>query len=331
MGESNGTVRKRRAAAGLVLLFLVSTACGRREPPPPGSGPVAGSPEAAANPPSVAGTPRGGGEPVRGPKVSAVIVPPSPSRILPPRISVGGSGGQPVPLVDVRWKVEGGVVAEGERLPPAMFRKGDTISAIVTVRTAEGTVSMETPSVTAVRSLPSVTDVRLEPTPIRTGDTVKAVVTAENPDESPLTFRYKWYVDDVQAPGDGSELASNDVGKGAWVHVMVVPNDGISDGAWKYSPKHKVANSPPVVKDDPPTVIQPGGFFLHTIRAVDPDGDALAYALEKAPPGMILNGAVLQWQLPDDAYGKSVQVVVRISDNDGGVTATTFTMTPRKE
>jgi hypothetical protein len=212
-----------------------------------------------------------------------------------------------------------------------MFRKGDTISAEVTVKSEGGTVSLETPEVVAKRSLPSIKDVHLEPAPIRTGDSVRAVVTADNPDELPLTFRFTWYVDDVKTPGAGSELVSKDVRKGAWVHVMVVPNDGISDGSWKYSLRHKVVNSPPVVKGDPPTVIQPGGLFIYAIRAEDPDGDTLAYSLEKAPPGMILTGSTLQWQLPDDAYGKSVQVVVRISDNDGGVTATTFTMTPRKE
>jgi len=225
----------------------------------------------------------------------------------------------------------GGVfVSEGERLAPGAFRKGDTIRAVVTVKSDEETISLEPPQVVATRSLPSITEVHLEPAPVRTGDTVRAVVHADNPDGMPLTFRYKWSVDDVRVAGEGAELASRDLRKGAWVHVMVVPNDGISDGSWKYSPKCRVVNSPPVVKSEPPTVIGPGGFFTHTIVAEDRDGDPLTYALEKAPTGMVLSGATLQWQLPEDAYGKSVQVVVRISDGDDGITAATFTMTPRK-
>jgi predicted small lipoprotein YifL len=311
-----------------VFLLVAGVACGKKDP--------AAFPPAGPETPNIAaGTSR---EPARdsglassGGKLSATIVPPTPSRSIPPRIEVTSSTGEPVPILQVRWKVGGEIVAEGDRLAPGMFRTGDTISAEVTVKSAERTISLETPVVVAKRSLPSIREVHLEPAPIRAGDIVRAVVMAENPDESPLTFRYRWYVDDVPVPGDGPELVANDVRKGAWVHVMVVPNDGISDGSWKYSPKHKVVNSPPVVKDDPPTVIQPGGLFLHTIKAEDPDGDTVAYALEKAPAGMILTGSTLRWQLPDDAYGKSVQVVVRISDDDGGVTATTFTMTPRKD
>jgi len=316
--------------AGILCVFLLGggTACGKKDPAtistatPETSNVAAG---ASREPARDSGFASSGG------KFSATIVPSTPSRLIPPRIEVISRTGEPVRIVLVRWKVGGAIVAEGDRLAPGMFKKGDTISAEVTVKSEERTISLETPEVVAKRSLPSIKEAHLEPAPIRAGDTVRAVVMADNPDELPLTFHYKWYIDDVQSPGDGPELLSKDLRKGAWVHVMVVPNDGISDGSWKYSPMHRVVNSPPVVKDDPPTVIQPGGIFIHTIHAEDIDGDTLVYALEKGPPGMILTGSTLQWQLSEDAYGKSVQVVVRISDNDGGVTATTFTMTPRME
>lgn len=314
---------------GILCVFLLGAgaACGKKEPAvfSPAS---PETPDVAAN--ASRAPARDSGFASSGGKLSATIVPPTPSRLIPPRIEVISSAGEPVTILQVRWRVEGAVVAEGDRLAPDMFRRGDAISAEVTVKSKVGTVSLETPEVVARRSLSSIKEVRLEPAPLRAGDTIKAVATADNPDEMPLTFAYKWYVDDIQAPEDGPELVSKDLRKGAWVHVMVVPNDGISDGSRKYSPKHRVVNSPPVVKTDPPTAIGPDGFFTHTIVAEDRDGDTLTYTLEKAPPGMTIAGSTLRWQIPEDAYGKSVQVVVRISDGDDGITATTFTMTPRK-
>jgi hypothetical protein len=121
------------------------------------------------------------------------------------------------------------------------------------------------------------------------------------------------------------------VKKGSWVHFQVIPNDGSADGGWKYSPKYKVLNSPPVVKNAPPVSIAPDKVFTHTIEARDPDGDPVTFSLERAPPGMTLSGATLRWTVTEDAYGKNVEVVVRVSDNDGGVTQTIFSMVPRRQ
>jgi hypothetical protein len=229
----------------------------------------------------------------------------------------------------IRWEVNGSVVSEEERLSSSFFRKGDAIRAVATVKTGGRTIHLATPEVMAVRSLPSITEVRLEPGMAKRNDTVHSVVKADNPDGEELSYRYKWFIDDIQVTGDGPSLHLAGVSKGAWVHVLVVPNDGISDGGWRYSPKYKVENSPPVITSGPPTVIAPEGLFTHTIVAEDPDGDALSYTLESGPRGMTMTGATLRWNVPVEAYGTNVLVTVKISDNDGGVISHTLSMTPR--
>ena len=312
-----------------LLLLVACVACGKKEVDAPRPAAVTESAKASTAPSavpaqeSVQGVPEG--------RFSAIIVPPKPSRLIPPRVEVSSKSGEVPVVLEVRWKVDGGIVSEGERLSPDLFKKGDTIAATVIVKVGKGSVSIETPLVTAVKSLPSVTDVRLEPVAMRKGDTVKAIFKAESPDGDPLRLRYQWYIDDARVSGDGSELSLRDVKKGSLVHVMVVPNDGLSDGGWKLSQKYKVLNSPPVIRATSEPNLSPEGVLTSSISATDSDGVPLSMELISGPPGMTLNGETLRWAVPEVAYGKEVPVTLRIHYGDGDFMTNTLTLTPRKK
>ncbi len=186
-----------------------------------------------------------------------------------------------------------------------------------------------TPEVVAGNALPGVLDVRIEPRAPFSGSTVRAVVQARDPDGDPLTFKYQWYVNDSPVAGNGDSMILTGVKKGSWVHVTVTPNDGFADGAWKESSRYQVVNAPPVVKSPVPTTIPPSMLLRHTIVAEDPDGDPMTFTLSKGPPGMILKGSTIEWQVPESSIGSHVEVVVTISDGDGGQTVQTFAMTIR--
>jgi hypothetical protein len=130
-------------------------------------------------------------------------------------------------------------------------------------------------------------------------------------------------------PG-GDSLTLSGVKKGSLIHVSATPNDGFADGAWKYSPKYQVVNGPPVVKSQSPTSMPLSRVLTHTIVAEDPDGDPLTYALEKGPEGATLSGATLTWKVSDQDMGRTAEVVIRISDNDGASTVLTMLLNPRK-
>jgi hypothetical protein len=211
-----------------------------------------------------------------------------------------------------------------------MFERGDRLRAVVKLRAGGGESQITTPEAVAVNALPAVADVRIESQALITGSTVRAVVKAQDPDADTLTFKYKWYVDDLVVPGESDTLTLKGVKKGSWIHVAVTPNDGFSDGAWKYSSRHQVVNAPPVVKSQAPTTIPPSRVLTHAIVAEDPDGDPLTYALEKGPEGATLSGATLTWKVSDRDLGRTAELVIRISDDDGASTLLTMNLNPRK-
>jgi hypothetical protein len=327
MEGSASRYRARRRAAALILAFCLITSgagCGKKE----GEAPQ-GSPSVPGLPPGNAvGETRQGSTPVPSSGgFSAFVVPSSPSRIAPPSISVKSPPKHGADVLLVRWFVNGGERESGPLLSPSGFQRGDRIRANVKLRAGGGEILLTTPEVAAVNALPAVTDVRIEPQAPTFGSTVRAIVQARDPDGDPLTLKYKWYVNDLPVAGESESLVLKGVGKGAWVHVSVTPNDGFADGAWKESSRYQVVNALPVVKSPVPTTIPPSMMLRHTIVAEDPDGDPMTFTLSKGPPGMILKGSTIEWQVPESFIGARVEVVVTITDGDGGQTVQTFAMT----
>jgi hypothetical protein len=323
------------AAAAAILAFcltIAGTGCGKKEgTAPQGATPAVGeaaSPAAGRADAPAAGrveisVPDGGG-------FAVIVAPLSPSRIAPPSVSVKSPTGHGAEVLSIQWLVNGAERESGQTLAPSQFQRGDRIQAVVKLRAGGGEKLFTTPEVVAVNALPAVTDVRIEPQAPITGSTVRAVVKAQDPDGDPLTFKYKWYVDDLVVPGESDSLTLKGVKKGSWIHVAVTPNDGFSDGAWRYSPRHQVVNAPPVVKSQPPTTIPPSRVLTHTIVAEDPDGDPLTYTLVKGPEGLTLAGATLTWKISDRDLDRPAEIVIEISDNDGASTVLTMTLNPRK-
>jgi len=258
---------------------------------------------------------------------SVFVVPSSPSRIAPPSISVMSPPKHGAEVLLVRWFVNGGEQESGPLLSSSGFQRGDRIRATVKLRAEGEEMPLTTPEVVAVNALPAVTDVRIEPQAPTSGSTVRAITQGQDADGDSLKFRYKWYVNDLPVAGESESLVLKGVKKGAWVHVSVTPNDGFADGAWKESSRYQVVNALPVVKSTVPTKIPPSMVLRHTIVAEDPDGDPMTFTLSKGPPGMILKGSTIEWQVPESAIGTHVEVVVTISDIDGGQTVQTFAMT----
>lgn len=326
-GSGAWRLRGERTAAVLLLAFCLMVAgsgCGKREGQSPQGPPTV--PELPSG--NAADESRQGSMPVPSSGgFSVFVVPSSPSRIVPPSVSVKSPPKLGAEVLLVRWFVNGGEQVSGPVLSPSSFQRGDRIRATVKLRAGGGEILLGTPEVVAVNALPAVTDVRIEPRAPTSGSTVRAITQGQDADGDSLKFKYKWYVNDLPVAGESESLVLSGVRKGAWVHVSVTPNDGFADGAWKESSRYQVVNGPPVVKSPVPTTIPPTMMLRHTIVAVDPDGDPMTFTLSKGPPGMILKGSTIEWQVPESAIGTRVEVVVTISDGDGGQTVQTFTMT----
>jgi len=230
-------------------------------------------------------------------------------------------------VLHVQWFVNGSEQEDGPYLAPTRFQRGDRIRAAVKLRVGGGEILLTTPEVIAVNALAAVADVGIDPRTTFSGSTVRAVVQAGDPDGDPLTYNYQWHVNESPVAGNGDSLTLTGVKKGSWVHITVTPNDGFADGAWRESSRYQVVNALPVVKSVLPKELPPGRRFIYRIVAEDPDGDPLTYTLTKAPPGMVLRGETLEWQVPEESIGVNVEAVVVISDNDGGQTVQNISMT----
>ncbi len=325
--------RVGRSAPAAFLAFclaIAGTCCGKKEGPSSKVIPQAGQGGVPAESSTAAPASREETSVYAGGGFAVIIAPSSPSRIAPPSVSVKSPPGLGADVLGVRWLINGEERESGQILPPSAFRRGDRIQAIVKLLAGGEEKLITTPEVAAVNAMPTVVDVRIEPQAPTNGSTVRTVVQAQDPDGDPLTFKYRWHVDDVPVPGETDSFPLKGVKKGSWVHVAVTPNDGISDGAWRYSPRYQVVNAPPVVKSEPPKTIPPSRVLTHTVVAEDPDGDPMTYTLVKGPEGFTLSGATLTWKVSDRDLEKPAEVVIRISDDDGASTVLTMILNPRK-
>ncbi len=324
--------RKEGAALLVALLVAAGTAgCGgTRQPPAQGPPPPAGSAVVSGEGAGPRGGTVGEAAPASSGGFAVFVIPSSPSRIAPPSVSVVSPPGRGAEIQEVRWFVNGAETSTAAALSPSLFRPGDRIRAEVTLRAGGKELVLATPDTVAANALPAVTEVVLEPRAPTSGSVVRAMVQANDPDGDALKFRYVWYVDNVAVAGQGDSLVLKGVRKGSWVHVAVTPNDGVADGAWKYSPRYRVVNSPPVVKNPPPTSVPPSRVLTHTIVAEDADGDPLTYTLVKGPEGVTLSGATMTWKISDNQLEEPAEIVIRISDDDGASTDLTMNLTPRR-
>ncbi len=133
---------------------------------------------------------------------------------------------------------------------------------------------------------------------------------------------------EYQPKPQGEEFAiTNDVGQaefcfvgsGAGVDQITAVSGAVSESVsidWQsYSGND---NLPPIFVSTPPDSRIAEGAYQYNVAAIDPNGDALSYALINAPTGMSISAdGTISWDAPADF--DQVNVIIIADDGNGGV------------
>ena len=200
----------------------------------------------------------------------------------------------------------------GNVLPAGTAHKGDQ----VTVSTEVGGKTV-TAEATIVDSPPKVTALKFQDAHIHRGEDIVILPQASDPDDDPVSFRYRWTLNGEELANDSSTLPGDAFHKGDKISLQVTPDDGEKEGLVFQSAVFTVPDAPPACVSAPPQKFQ-GREYSYAARADDSDGDEVTYALEGAPAGMTIDphSGQVQWAITAAAAGTQ-RIKVTASDPDG--------------
>jgi len=183
-------------------------------------------------------------------------------------------------------------------------------------QTAAGKIeSQEAQTFEAKTDVPSVTKARFEVESVDNADHLKVIAEGNRIGNVPVLFRYAWTKNGQPVEGGGDSISG--FKRGDKIDVKITPYAGELLGQPR-TLSTEIKNSTPKVTEDKQVVFE-GNIMKYQVKATDPDGDKLTYALEDAPQGMTIDSAtgLVQWPVKDDFSGK-VSFKVKISDGNGG-------------
>lgn len=291
-------MRKKTGAFIVLPLFaaaIMAQSCSKNEPEKtalPEQATVVS--EAAPGPVAVALLPE---EPIAGTLLRAVVT--------------GGAA-------EVRWERNGEpLMAQGETLPTAGFKKGDVIRAVAGEAGAE-----KSAEAVLVNAPPVIRSLSISPRPFHKGDALTVEPLGFDPDGDPVRYRYEWTVNNESVYGaDENVLSTGSFARGDEVAVRVVARDSEIAGEPFRVVAGRVQNAPPKFTSKPPADFT--GRFVYSPTVVDPDGDTITLSLEKGPEGMKLENNSVNWRAGSGQSGV-FEVTIAADDGNGGTVLQTF-------
>ncbi len=224
--------------------------------------------------------------------------------------------------VEFLWLVNGKKVegVAGDSLASGEFKKGDVIKVSALADGMESSAEIK-----VANSAPSIMSVEIKPATLVAGTDVTANIEAFDPDNDQLRYEYRWFVNEMIF--FDAVLSGKAFKRGDSVSLKVVAYDGQEESEPLEAAGLRTGNSPPSFVSTPPAGFSK--FFIYDLKASDPDGDEVGYALLKGPKGMEVRGSRIEW----DAAGAEgpVDVVVSADDGHGGSTQQSFNLTVKKE
>ena len=181
-------------------------------------------------------------------------------------------------------------------------------------------------SVQLLNAPPAISGIKLMPEVFKPGDTLSVEVKGEDIDEDEVSFLYEW-TKDGESAGKGSSIGAN-LKRGDKVSVRITPYDGMDYGNPVVLDR-EIRNMPPMIVEHKDFSFD-GTMYTYQVKAMDPDGDTLAYSLESPQDGMKIDPStgLLKWVVPKEFKGKK-DVSIAVSDGNGGTAKYSMAITIR--
>lgn len=174
------------------------------------------------------------------------------------------------------------------------------------------------------KARPRITQLAYTPGRPNTEDHIRLEVKAEDPDGTPVRFKYQWYINDQKRISlNRDNLPAQKTTRGDKVYCEVRAIDTDDDEAFRKTPVIEIVNSPPTFTTDPRTVRDLNGLTLH---ADDPDQDTLTFSLTGAPAGMTIDprSGRISYTGSKEEKGGQYNIVAKVDDGFGGKATWTF-------
>ena len=220
-----------------------------------------------------------------------------------------------------------------ESVAPGANDLGDSIAApALPIEPATGTVrDGESPAKAAEATAPANRPPRMLGVEIdareqaRSDRDVSAQPRAEDPENEPIAFEYRWSVNGRLVSEAGDTLPHAHFSRGDRVQLSIRASDGERSSDWWRDDPFPIVNAAPRITSIPGD-FDPDGSFRYPIIVDDPDGDrAYRYEVRKAPAGVEIDpvSGTLHWT-PRPDQGGIHPVVIAVSDRHGGVAVQEF-------
>lgn len=216
-------------------------------------------------------------------------------------------------------------------LQPEGLRRGQRVSVeIVPADSVQKGRAYRTAGVLVGNTPPTVSAVVLQLAD--NGARVEAHTEVSDPDHDRIDLTYRWLQENtVIKEGEEASLSTKGLNPRVPVVVEITARDPEVAGKPLRSTPLLLSNHPPQIVSTPPAPAGTGGYE-YFVKAVDEDGDQIAFQLEQSPPGMTIDETTgrLSWAVSADQVS-AVHVKVLAKDGQGSAAYQEFDLTFARE
>lgn len=231
-----------------------------------------------------------------------------------------------LPEAKVEWFVNGiqTDTSSPEQFKASGMKKGDKIQARAVIKGNEIMSNI----IQIGNSLPQIDSVKLLPEVVKPGDTLYVEASGSDRDGDDVNLFYEW------TKNGESVSTTKQIGvplkRGDKISVKITPYDGENYG----NPvilHREITNFPPSIIENNKHNFD-GNTYTYQVKATDPDGDTLTYAMKAGPRGMTIDPAsgLIKWNVPSNFTGKT-SFTISVTDGHGGEVSQVLTLDIKPE